>query len=501
MNQPKEVNKWLVAATMSVTSVMVLLDMTIANVALPHMMGTFGATSHQITWVLTAYTMAEAIFIPLTGFLSKKLGQRQLLLISVPGFVVTSMLCGQADSLEEMVFFRILQGAFGASSIPLSQSVIASVFPREERGKAMAIFSMGLVMGPVLGPTLGGIITEYMSWRWIFYINLPVGFISVLCIYSFIHISDKGKTVFDWVAMITMAIGLGLFQIVMDQGDGKDWFSSQYIILLSCLSAAFVVFFVFRSLTKKSDVLPLWLLKDRNLVVASIIMAFVGTGLFGTLALQPIMMQKVMGYPVETTGLLMASRGVASAITLIAVAQLVQHVSSHILVGFGLFLTAASLYMMSGYALVIDDKALIIPSAIQGIGMAFIFVPLSTAAYETLDEKYRVSGVGIFNLFRTVGSSIGISIASTFQTRMNDDQFYSLATGIEAGNPIWQNSLSALAPLVSSEVATQFLILGLMQQAAILSYIDSYRFFCWIFLCMLPLILLFKKGKMKTEEM
>ena len=262
---------WITLAVM-LSAIMVLLDMTIANVALPHMMGALGVTSEQVTWVLTSYSMAEAICIPLASYFALKFGVRRLLIVSVVGFIITSALCGQADSLAEMVTFRIMQGAFGASVIPLAQSTMVQIYPANQRGKAMALFSVGILLGPILGPTVGGIITENMDWRWIFYVNVPVGALCLTLVYLFVKIEGKGETKLDWPLVIGMTIGIGLLQMVLDRGNEEGRFESNFILFSLIISAIAWVFFIVRSWRTKGDIAPMWLLKDRNLAVSCLIM-------------------------------------------------------------------------------------------------------------------------------------------------------------------------------------------------------------------------------------
>ena len=293
-NVMNEGTRKLVTLAVMLSAIMVLLDMTIANVALPHMMGALGVTSDQVTWVLTSYSMAEAIFIPLASFLALKFGIRRLLLISVSGFVITSALCGQADSIAEMVTFRIMQGAFGASVIPLSQSIMVQIYPKNQRGKAMALFSVGVLLGPILGPTLGGIITENMDWRWIFYVNMPIGAICLALLYFFVKLDGRGASKIDWPIVIAMTIGIGLLQMVLDRGNEESWFQSNEILLAAIISGIAILFFVGRSIMTKGDIAPVWLLRDRNLAMSSIVMAGFSMGMFGITQLQPMMLEQLL---------------------------------------------------------------------------------------------------------------------------------------------------------------------------------------------------------------
>ena len=274
----------MVVITIITASLIVLIDMTVANVALPDMMGSLGATSDQITWVLTSFAMAEAVVIPLAGFLTLRFGERRLLFTAIAGFVLMSLLCGQSDSLAEMICFRIFQGFFGASVIPLSQSVLMQVYPKDQQGRAMALFGIGVLVGPVLGPVLGGVLTQHLNWRWVFYINLPVGLVCLALIYRNIHISNKGSTSIDWLLIITMALGIGLLQMVLSQGNQKNWFSSNVILFASIASALFIVAFVYRSFQTHGEIAPVWMLTNRNLGIACLVVSCFAVGTFGVVA-------------------------------------------------------------------------------------------------------------------------------------------------------------------------------------------------------------------------
>ncbi|MEJ2690047.1 MAG: DHA2 family efflux MFS transporter permease subunit, partial [Deltaproteobacteria bacterium] len=322
MSERPPAPRWLIGITVMLTTVMVVLDITIVNVTLPHMMGALGATSDQITWVLTAYIVTNAIFIPLTGFLSELWGRKRLMIVSISGFVATSALCGQAGTLTEMVLFRILQGAFGAPVIPLSQSVIVDNFPAEERGRAMALWGVGVMLGPILGPTLGGLITQHFGWRWVFYINVPVGFINLLLVANAIERSAGKRVRADWWGALLMALGIGALQMMLDRGNQEDWFSSALIVALCVVSVVGISAWIVRSWGRADSVVHLDLLRDRNLSTTSLMLGVFGLGMFGTIVLQPLMLEGLMNYPAETTGLVMAPRGVAAAISMFMVSRL-----------------------------------------------------------------------------------------------------------------------------------------------------------------------------------
>ena len=487
-----ESSRKLITLAIMLSAVMVLLDMTIANVALPHMMGALGVTSDQVTWVLTSYSMAEAIFIPLASFLALKFGIRRLLLISVSGFVLTSAMCGQADSIAEMVTFRVMQGAFGASVIPLSQSIMVQIYPKSQRGKAMALFSVGILLGPILGPTLGGIITENMDWRWIFYVNAPIGAICLALIYFFVKLDGRGPNKVDWPLVIAMTIGIGLLQMVLDRGNQESWFQSNVILFSAIISAIAIVFFVTRSFLTKGDIAPIWLLRDRNLLMSCLIMAGFSMGMFGITQLQPMMLEQLLNYPVETTGFLMAPRGLAAAIVLLALARFMDRIDARLLIVIGLSLNAIGTYLMTKYSMDIDIYWILLPSIIQGAGMGLVFAPLSQLAYATLAPKDSIGGAVIFNLCRTIGGSFGISIVNTYFSRIQQKEWHELGGAISPTNPILQQAAQAHGTTITDPSFLMQIQNLLHQQSTLLAFVYTFGFLLFSYLCLIPLLALFK---------
>lgn len=477
------------------SAIMVLLDMTIANVSLPHMMGALGVTSEQVTWVITSYSMAEAIFIPLASYFTLKFGSRNLLLISVAGFVISSALCGQAHSLTEMIIFRIFQGAFGAAVIPLSQSIMVQIYPAEERGKAMALFSVGILLGPILGPTVGGIITQHIDWRWIFYVNVPVGALCLTLLHLFVHVDGKGKNTIDIPLVIAMAIGIGLLQMVLEQGNEKGWFNSNFILFSAVISALAWIFFVVRSIRTKGPIAPVWLMKDRNLTVSCLIMGLFSMGLFGITQLQPMMLERLLNYPVQTTGFLMAPRGLTSAIVLIGMARFMDRIDARKVIAVGLCLTGFGTYLMTLYSMNIDTYWVLMPSIIQGMGMGLVFAPLSQLAYNTLAPKDTVGGAVMFNLWRTIGGSFGVSIVNTYYSRVQQQEWHSLGGALNPMNPQLQQMAAAQHTSITDPHFIANITGMLTQQSSITAFVHTFSFIMVSFLVLLPFILLFKLKK------
>ncbi len=472
---------------------MVILDMTIVNVALPDMMGTLGATPDQITWVLTSYIVAEAIIIPMSGFLAERFGRKRVLTVSVAGFVVASMLCGQAHSLMQMVVFRLLQGAFGASVVPLSQATMVDSFEPEKRGKAMAIWGIGVLLGPIMGPTVGGFITDNLGWQWVFYVNLPIGIINLILISAYIKATPYSGAAFDWIGALLLAVGVGSLQMLLDRGNSEGWLQSQLIVALAVVSAFCLTMFATRSFNRPDAILRLNLLKDRNLATSTFLIMAFGVGMLSTIALQPLFLEHLLGYPASTAGLVMAPRGIAVAVGMIVVATLIQRIDSRWLVFFGLTLSAAGTYVTTTYNLDVDRFWIIAPSIVQGIGMGMIFVPLSTLAYQTLPKTASDQAASIFNIARTIGGSLGIAIGATILTRSTHENLQTLAAGINPYNPAFQAWLNSTGLPPSDPKIRELLASELTRQSTMIGFIEAFGFVTLSFLLLIPFVLLLKQ--------
>jgi MFS transporter, DHA2 family, multidrug resistance protein len=494
-----EAGRLLPGIAVMVTTVMVIMDMTIVNVTLPHMMGALGATADQVTWVLTAYIVAEAVTIPLAGWLAGRYGRRRVLLGGIVGFVAASALCGQSGSLTEIVVFRLLQGVGGAPLIPLSQAVLVSAFPPEERGKAMAIWGIGIMLGPVLGPTVGGFVTEQLDWRWVFYINLPVGLLNLALVARLIPETARRAVGTDWLGALFMVMGVGSLQTLLDRGNQEGWWQSGLIDLLSLTAVLGLVLFVIRTLSVSRPIVDLRLFRDRNLAVASGMMLVFGLGLFGTIAVQPIMLERLFGYPAETTGLVMAPRALGSALSMVVVARLVGRVDLRWLVGTGMSLAAAGTWIMSWYNLGIGPAWVVWPGALQGLGMGAVFVPLSTMAYDSLAPEQADSGAGLFNLARTLGSAMGVSIAATAYTRFGQIGWNRLSGHINPFNPALYRWLDAQGLDMANPLAPPLLARELGRQASMLAFTRVFQLIALSFLIMAPLLLLLRRGVRPTS--
>jgi DHA2 family multidrug resistance protein len=493
-------SRWLVSIAVMLTTIMVILDMTIVNVAMPHMMGALGATSDQITWVLTSYIAATAMFIPLTGYLSRRFGRKRLMLASIAGFAVASALCGQARTLAEIVVFRTIQGVAGAAVIPLSQSVMVGAFPAEERGRGMAFWGIGIMLGPVLGPTLGGYLTDHLNWRWVFYINIPIGILSLAMVAALVAETKTARERVDWLGAVLMMAGIATLQIVLDRGNQENWFSSSLIAVLALVSVLALMFFAIRSWQRQDTVVRLKLLRDRNLAMASLIMAVFGLGLFGTIALQPILLERLLGYPAETAGIVMAPRGIGTALSMLLVSRLIARYDPRLLMLAGLLLAAGATHVMTWYNLDISPDWVVWPGFVQGLGMGMIFVPLTTLAYETVAPAEVDHASGIFNLFRTVGSSAGISILTTVLTRAEQFHWNQLGGHLNPFNPALHEWLAARGTTLNDPAAVQILGLELTRHSSMLAFIDAFRLVTLSFLLLAPLVFLIKRPSSQATQ-
>lgn len=494
MTQKEATHRILISIAVMSATVMQVLDTTIVNVALPHMAGELGASPDQISWVLTSYLVASGIFMPLTGYFSDKWGQNNFLLLSIFGFVVASALCGIAGNLAEIVVFRLLQGVFGAALVPLSQSIMVDTFPLHERGRAMAIWGIGVMVGPILGPTLGGYLTEALNWRWTFYINLPVGALSLLLAWRVVPHTARRERKMDWTGLLLLALAIGGLQLVLDRGNNDDWFNSATIDIAAALSVIGFIGFLMHAYwgakQKRRLLFHLSIFRDRNFATSSFLLAVFGLGLFGSIVIQPMMVESLLGYPASTTGLIMAPRGIASMISMMLVGRLITRVSSRTLIASGIIISGIASYAMTRYSLHVDPWALVWPVVIQGFGLGMIFVPLSTLAFATLPREMSAEAAGIYSLMRTVGSSVGISIVVTIMTRETQRAWNSIGSNISLFNPAVQQYLGHLGLTPNDPGGAAVLGQELARQAQMVGIVDAFVLIAASFVFMLPLLLL-----------
>lgn len=477
-------------------TIMQALDTTIANVALPHMQGSLAATQDQIAWVLTSYIVAAAIMTPPTGFLAARFGRKRLFVTAVAGFTLASMLCGIATSLTEMVAFRLLQGVFGAALVPLSQSVLLDSYPREKHGQAMALWGIGVMVGPILGPTLGGWLTENYDWRWVFYINLPFGLLALFGILAFLPETPRDHDRrFEAFGFALLGIAIGALQMMLDRGELKDWFGSTEIMTEAIVAGTCFFMFVAHTLTHEKPFLDPALFRDRNLVAGLALIFLVGIILLATMALLPPFLQNLADYPVITTGFVLAPRGVGTMIGMFVVGRLINRIDARALILFGLVLAAASLWEMAGFTPDVSQWTLVRTGVTQGLGLGFIFVPLSTITFSTLAPRLRTDATGLFSLMRNVGSSIGISIVMALLSRNTQINHAILAEhvtpyGTVTGAP-WFSSFWS----IDSAAGIQALNDEVTRQAAAIAYIDDFLLMMWVTVLAAPLLLLLHKPR------
>ena len=493
--------RFLISVAVMAATVMQVLDTTIVNVALPHMQGQLSATPDQISWVLTSYMVSSGIFMPLTGYFTHRFGQKKFLFMSIVGFVIASVLCGLSTNLNEIVLFRLLQGVSGAALVPLSQSVMVATFPPQERGKAMAIWGMGVMVGPILGPTLGGWLTEYMSWRWTFFINLPVGILSALLVLRYIPDTERSERNMDWMGLTLLAMGIAGLQYVLDRGTRDDWFSSPVIQFAAFLSIVGFIGFFFHTRSHKGHALfSPEIFTDRNFVTASLLMAFLGLGLFGSMLLQPLMLEGLMDYPTLTTGLTLAPRGIASMFSMMLVGRLINRVDPRLLISSGIFIFCAGSYLTTHYSLVMGIGWVIFPMILQGSGLGMVFIPLSALAFTTLPQRFSAEAAGLYSLLRTIGSGIGVSLVVTVLTDHTQIAWHNLGGLLQPYNPALVPYLNSIGMSLHAPQAAGVLAHELARQSEMIGFLDAYTFVTVAFGMMLPLVFVMRNHKHEPVE-
>ncbi len=488
------VNRGAVTACVILATLMQALDTTIANVALPYMQGSVSASQDQIDWVLTSYIVAAAIMTPPTGFLAGRFGLRRLFMISIGGFTVVSMLCGMAQSLTQIVLFRTLQGAFGAALVPLSQTVLFNVYPRERHGFAMALFGVGVMVGPILGPILGGWLTQNYSWRWVFYINLPVGILGLIGMSMFLPETRRTAEKLDWFGFGTLSVTLGALQIMLDRGEIKDWFSSGEIIFEAVVAVSALYLFLVHTFTAKKPFVRPALFRDRNFTAGTIFVAVVGLTYYASLALQPPYLQGLMNYPVVTAGIIMGPRGVGTMASMMVVGRMVGKVDTRLLLAFGLALTAWSFYAMTGWTPDVSQQSIIVVGVVQGVGLGFLFVPLSAATLSTLSIEARTEAAGFYSLSRNIGSAVGISVVNALLTRNVQANHATIASHVTEVDRGFENPQVAHFWDPVTAAGRTALDAVITQQAQIIAYVDDYKLLMIATIAVVPLLLVFKRS-------
>lgn len=505
--QDKSINKWLITITVMLPAIMEIIDTSVANVALPHMQGSLNAGTDEVTWVLTSYLVSNAVVLPMTGWLARLFGRKRFLMTCIILFTLSSLLCGAAPNLATLIVFRVLQGAAGGALIPISQAILMETFPPHQRGMAMAIFGVGAMFGPIVGPALGGWITDNLNWRWIFYINLPIGLIATIMCAFFIfdpdYLKRGGQAIkIDYWGLLLLTTGMGGLQVVLDKGQQDDWFSSSFIVTFSFIAVVSLVALVWVELTNEHPIINLRLFKNISFSAGNFIMFVVGFCLYSSIVLIPLFLQTLMGYSATDAGMVLAPGGVATLITMPFVGAALAKRDGRKIVMIGLLIGAFAMFLMQRLSLEASYWSFVWPRVILGIGLAMIFVPLTTVTLSTIPKPEMGNATGMFNLLRNIGGSVGIAISATLLARL--EQFYqtTLAANVTPYSSTWQMRFTGLKQTLMTKgiASTQAgqtalgMVYGMVRrQAGALAFNRIYFIIGLAFLSILPLLLLLKR--------
>jgi DHA2 family multidrug resistance protein len=505
---PPAVNPWLIAISVMLGTFMEVLDTTVVNVSLPHIAGNLGATVDEATWVLTSYLVANAIILPMTGWLANHFGRKRILMMSIGGFTIASVLCGMAPNLPALLLFRVLQGATGGGLQPLSQAIMLEAFPPEKRGRAMAFWGLGIVVAPMLGPVLGGWLTDSYTWRWLFYINLPVGILGLIMSKTFVFdpvYIKRGRGGIDFWGIGLLAIGMGALQIMLDKGQEEDWFESRFIVVLAILAAVGLGVFIVNELLRAHPIVNLRIFRVRTYATGVFLMTTLGFVLYGSLVLVPIFLQTLLGYSALDSGVAMLPRGLGSFLAMPVVGILSAKVEPRKLLTGGLLVAAFSLWQLSWINLNAGYWNIFWPQFIQGISMAFIFVPLTTATHDPVPREQMGNATSIFNVMRNIGGSIGIASVTTIVARNTQSNINVLGANVSPysastrqmlqGTFGWFASHGGSPPPTAAHQAYGALFGMVQQHAAMLADIHAFRTLSLVFVCVTPLILLMRRPR------
>jgi MFS transporter, DHA2 family, multidrug resistance protein len=504
-NAEKSINKWLITITVMLPAIMEIVDTSVANVALPHMQGSLNAGTDEVTWVLTSYLVSNAVVLPMTGWLARMFGRKRFLITCIILFTMASFLCGAAPTLGMLIFFRVLQGAAGGALIPMSQAIMMETFPPYQQGMAMAIFGIGAMFGPIIGPALGGWITDNMNWRWIFYINIPIGIVAVTMASFFIvdpSYLKRTKITVDYWGLALLVVGLGALQIVLDKGQQEDWFNSPFILISSAIAVISLAALLYVELTHPHPIVNLRLFKNVSFAAGNLIMFAVGFCLYSSIMLIPLLLQTLMGYTATNAGMVMAPGGVATLVCMPFVGAVIQRYDGRKVVLCGLLIGACSMFIMQKFSLDAAYADFVWPRVVLGVGLAMIFVPLTTVTLSTIAKEEMGNATGIYSLLRNIGGSVGIAISATLLSRYS--QFYqtSLVAHVNPYNPVVQSRIAQLKratmahgmDAVAAEKSALGIIYGAVRrQAAMLAYNRIFFIVGIAFLIMIPMLILLKK--------
>jgi len=507
------INPWVIALTVTLATFMEVLDTSIANVSLPHIAGNLSVGEDQSTWVLTSYLVSNAIVLPLSGWFSGLLGRKRFYMLCVALFTASSFLCGFAPSLGVLVLCRILQGAGGGGLQPSEQAILNDTFPLEKRGMAFAVYGIAVVVAPTIGPWLGGWITDNFSWRWVFYINVPVGIVSLL-LTSFL-VSDppymkkanlRAGFRIDYIGIGLISLGLGSMQIILDKGQRDDWFASNFIVAFFALMLVGIVAGIVWEWREKEPVVDLKMLKDRNFAIATLAMFFLGFVLYASTVLIPQLLQQLMGYTAQLAGMALSPGGAVIMCMMPIVGILVSKMDTRILIAFGCVVSSLSLFVMAGWDLGLDFRHAVEARMLQGFGLAFLFIPINVAAFAFVPKEKTNMGTGIINLARNIGASVGIAFVTTMLDRRAQFHIARLTERANALSGAYHNALHGIESMLVSMGSTaahasaqaQAMVYGTIErQAAMLAFLDDFKMLGIVFFAVIPILLLLKKPKMR----
>jgi DHA2 family multidrug resistance protein len=496
-------SRGLVALTVMLPTLIEIIDTSVVNVSLNHIRGSLSAGIDESTWTITAYLVSNAIIIPMAGWLSRLIGRKNYLIASIALFTFSSFMCGSAWSLQSLVFFRIIQGIGGGGLVPLSQSILLETFPREKHGTAMAIFGMGAMLGPIVGPVLGGWITDNWSWRWIFYINIPIGILSIIM--NIIVIQDppymkRVKMKIDYWGLAFLAAGLGSLQFILDKGENEDWFASNLIVTFAIISAVSLVLLVINEYYSEHPIVNLRLFKDRTFTSGATVMFFVFLNLFGSIVLLPIFLQSIMGYTSFYAGLVLGPGGLATMLAMPFAGKLIGKVNPKRLLAVGIAICALSTYMMSQFNLTTDFWTFVWPRAILGIGMGLTFIPLTTMTLSHISRENMTEASSLYNLLRNLGGSVGIAFTTTILSRRAQFHQTRLVEHLSPFDPAYSIYRDKIGAFLGSQGlpttgADSLMYRELVRQSTTLAFTDAFLTICALILCVLPLVFLMKRAE------
>jgi len=504
---PPRVNPWIVASAVMASTFMVVLDSTVVNVSLPHIAGDLSATINEATWALTAYLAANAVVLPMTGWLASRLGRKRLLMLSTGGFTLTSLLCGLAPSIPVLVTFRVLQGLTGGTLQPISQAVLLETFPPKDRGKAMSFWGLGVVVAPILGPVLGGWLTDNYSWRWVFYVNIPVGAIALLLTQAYVHdpaYLRRGSQKIDYLGLSLLAIGIGSFQLMLDKGHQDDWFESTLIVMLAVMAVVAVVWFIVRELRARSPIVDLRVYRSRSYATGSIMMGLIFLVLFSSMILLPVMLQTLLGYPSIQAGWALAPRGFGSAVGMAMVGAISARLDPRKLLAVGLAGAGGTLFWFGSLNLQAGYWDYFWPQLVQGFAMAFLFVPLTTVTMDGIRPEAMGNATSLYNLVRNVGGGVGIAMATTLVSRFGQVNMQRLSANVDmygaaATGMLRQMTQAFIArggdPVMAQQQALGVLYRVTQREASMLAFIQMFRLLGVVCFALIPLVLLLRRPR------